>query len=339
MSAPTNIISDQVNYQVAITHPGEYAELSIIKEQIRAPNIGEVLISVEYCGVALGDILFRKGISPGKFPMVPGYDIVGIIISTGEGVVKFKKGDRVACLTLTGGYTTYITLPVKDLILLPSPVKPEDAAASVLNYTTAYQLLVNTAKLKKGDSVLIHGAGGGIGLAVLQLCKYLGIEAYGTVSAKKMNAVKQEGAIAIDYQHSDFVEFIREKKANIDAVLDPIGGSQLFGSFKVLRSGGTLVSFGIGSALNGNGWPFWKLIKAMLPLLLLKLSFQKKHVKLYVTTSKTKGLRASLQEMITLLAKGEIAPPIAKIFRLNEAEAAHQYLLKERPAGKILLKP
>ncbi|UPK71657.1 zinc-binding dehydrogenase [Chitinophaga filiformis] len=339
MSESTNIISNQVNHRVAIKNPGKYAELSIIKEQILSPKIGEVLVRVEYCGVAMGDILFRKGISPGKFPMVPGYDIVGIIISTGEGVVNFKKGDRVAGLTLTGGYTTYITLPVTELILLPSSIKPEAAAASVLNYTTAYQLLVNVAKLKKGDSVLIHGAGGGIGLAVLQLCKYLGIEAYGTVSAKKINAVKQEGATAIDYQSNDFVEFIRKRKANIDAVLDPIGGSQLFRSFKVVRSGGTLVSFGIGSAINGNGSPFWKLIKAMLPLLLLKLSFQKKHVKLYVTTSRTKALREVLQEIIILLANEKIAPPIAKIFMLNEAEEAHQYLLNERPAGKILLKP
>ena len=333
------IILPLVNHRVIIENPGKGAILKNVEEPVFAPQKGEILISVEFCGVAMGDILYREGISPGKFPMTPGYDVVGIVVSTGPYTTAFKKGDRVVGLALTGGYTSYISLPVKNLVLVPSSVKPEDAVAAALNYTTAYQLLVKVAKLKAGDQILIHGAGGGVGIATLQLCKYMGIKAYGTVSDKKMYVVEQEGAIPINYQKSDFVDFIKQRKGKIDAVFDPIGGSHLFRSFKVVRLGGTLVSFGVGAAIGGEGSALWRLIKAIIPFLLLKLNFQKKRVILYTTTAKTAGLHSSLQRIIRMLVEKEISPPIAKIFALKDAEEAQKYLLKERPSGKVLLKP
>ncbi len=124
------IILPLVNHRVIIENPGKGAILKNVEEPVFAPQKGEILISVEFCGVAMGDILYREGISPGKFPMTPGYDVVGIVVSTGPDTTAFKKGDRVVGLALTGGYTSYISLPVKNLVLVPSSVKPEDAVAA-----------------------------------------------------------------------------------------------------------------------------------------------------------------------------------------------------------------
>ena len=170
------------------------------------PNPNEVRVRVRACGVAFGDILIRQGAAPGtSYSVTPGYDPVGGVDAVGPDVTRFTMGDWVAALPVPGGYTTFICLPERELVSVPVHLSPAEVVSVLLNYTTALRLLTRAARLKPGDSVLVHGAAGGVGLAVPQPGKLLGLRVYGTVSTEKMGVVEQQGGLPIDYTRTDFV--------------------------------------------------------------------------------------------------------------------------------------
>jgi NADPH:quinone reductase-like Zn-dependent oxidoreductase len=328
------------NVKVTIRKPGSAEVCEIVEEQLAFPGDDQVMIKVEFCGVAFGDILFREGISPVSYPMTPGYDVVGHIVAKGANVRTVRIDDRVAALTLTGGYASYVCIDSNRIVPVPLTVDSRDAVSVMLNYVTAYQLLINKAQVSAGSKILIHGAGGGVGLAVLDLAKMLKITAYGTVSTKKIDKVKTAGGIPIDYTSEDFVEVVKVATGTgVDAVLDPIGGTHLFRSYRALNKHGKLVSFGVGEALKKKGNAKWRLMKAILPLLWLKLLPNSRSVMLYTTSAKTQDIKPIVEKLLMLLEIGEIKPVISKIFPLTKVVDAQNYLTDERPAGKILLKP
>jgi len=326
------------NNRIIYTKPGGIDSLKLIEEPIPVAGANEVLIKVSAVGVAYGDVLLRVGVIPGfKFPVTPGYDIVGNIVAIGPGATKFKAGDYVGSYCGTGGYTTYICLLESKLVTVPDHLTPAEAVVAILNYTTAYELLIKVAGLKAGDSALMHGAAGGVGTAVLQLAKIYGIKIYGTVSTAKIPIVEKEGGIPIDYTKKDFVKEIKRLTGKgVDAVFDPISGTHLFRSDKVLNAKGTLIWFGASSTVAGEGNPILKLIKSLIPYLLLKLTPSGKHYKLL---TKTTGVNEDIATMFKLLGERKIKPIIAKIFPLKEAAKAQTMLEKERPVGKIILEP
>lgn len=332
-----------LNKRIVIKRPGGVEMLELIEGPIPQPKPNEVRIRVLACGVAFGDILFREGISPGapSFPFTPGYDITGQVEAVGDAVTQFRIGNRVAAFSGTGGYTTYICLPESQLIIVPDHLNPTDVVSVILNYTTGFQLLTKAAGLKAGNSVLMHGAAGGVGTAVLQLAKILGIKVYGTVSTSKMAIVEKEDGIPIDYTKTDFVEQIRLLTGGkgVDAVLDPIGGNHLFRSYKALNKRGRLVVFGASSAVKGDGNPKIRLMKSILPFLLLKLIPDSKSVITSTISSKTKGLQKDMAAMVQLLNEGKIKPIIAKVFPLAQAAEAQRFLEQQKPVGKIILEP
>lgn len=329
-----------LNKRIVIEKAGGVDVLKLMEEPIPHPKASEVLIRVTACGVAFGDVLFREGISPATYPMTPGYDITGEVEAIGSAVTQFKIGSRVAAFSGTGGYTTYICLQESQVISVPNHLNPAEVVSVILNYTTAFQLLTKAAGLKAGNSVLMHGAAGGVGTAVLQLAKILGIKVYGTVSTSKVSIVEKEDGIPIDYTATDFVEQIRLLTGKgVDAVLDPIGGNHLFRSYKALNKRGRLVVFGISSAVKGDGNPKIRLMKTMLPFLLLKLISDSKSVVISTISSKTKDLQKDMAAMVQLLNEGKIKPVIAKVFPLAQAAEAHQFLEQNKPIGKIILEP
>jgi NADPH:quinone reductase-like Zn-dependent oxidoreductase len=328
------------NIKVIIRKPGSADVCEIVEEQLAFPGDDQVMIKVEYCGVAFGDILFREGISPASYPITPGYDVVGHIVATGANVRTVKIDDRVAAMTLTGGYSSYVCIDRARIVPVPLTVDSRDAVSVLLNYVTAYQLLVNKARVSAGNKILIHGAGGGVGLAVLDLARMLKITAYGTVSTTKINDVKAAGGIPIDYTSEDFVEAVKAATGTgVDAVFDPIGGKHLFRSYRALNKHGRLVIFGVADALKTKGNVKWRLMKAILPLLWLKILPNSRSVMLYSTNAKTQGIEPIIEKLLMLLEFGEIKPVICKIFPLTKVVDAQNYLTDERPAGKILLKP
>src|SRR5262245_32672644 len=178
--------------------------------------------------------------------------MVGSVDQIGERVSGFELGEMVAAMPISGCYAQYVCLPQRKFIPVPAGLDPAEAVAVVLNYITAYQMLHRSAKVKPGQRVLIHGASGGVGTALLQLGRLAGVELYGTCSAQAAEVVKDLGATPIDYRNSDFVQEIHRLASDgVDAVFDGIGGNNLWRSRQALREGGRVVVYGFQAKLHG----------------------------------------------------------------------------------------
>src|SRR5512136_2646153 len=230
--------------RVIVTHYGGPDALRVVEEERPEPKDGEVRVSVLAAGVSLPDIMAREGIHPETppVPFTPGWDLVGVVDRLGAGVLGVQPGQMVAAMPIHGAYAEFVCLPHHELVPVPSGLDAAEAVSLVLNYITAYQMLHRSAKVKPGQRVLIHGAAGGVGTALLQLGRLARLEMYGTCSSRGAQAVSDLGGIPIDYQHQDFVKEIhRLTGEGVDVVFDPIGGSHLWQSRKALRPRGRVV--------------------------------------------------------------------------------------------------
>src|SRR5262249_46003387 len=215
---------------------------------------GEVRVRVLAAGVSLPDLLMREGVHPETppLPFTPGWDLVGVVDRLGDGVSGIEPGQIIAALPITGAYAEVVCLPQRELVPAPSGLDAAEAVSLVLNYVTAYQMLHCSAKVRPGQRVLIHGAAGGVGSALLQLGSVAGLQMYGTCSARGASAVSDLGGIPIDYQHQDFVaEIQRLTGEGADVVFDGIGGAHIWRSRKALRPGGRVVAYGLTGMLRG----------------------------------------------------------------------------------------
>ena len=333
-----------MNERVVVGRPG--GALKVLREPEPVPRAGQVKVRVLAAGVAFGDVLRRRGVGvrASAFPITPGFDFVGVVEEFGAESRRFAVGDRVAGLPVVGGYQRFICVPEKDLVLVPQDLPPEDVVSLVLNYTTAYQLLTRTARLAPGDAALFHGAAGGVGTAMLQLARLLGIRMYGTASAGKADLVRELGGVPIDYKRTDFVEELRALEPDgVQAVFDPIGGPQLSRSYRAVAKGGTLVLAGTASAVQGNGNPTLALAATVARFLLLKLRPDSRRVVAYtIESAKNRSpehFREDLQKLLALLRDGEISPRISEFMPLSDAGRAHELLEAAKVTGKIVLRP
>ena len=338
--------------RIVVAHYGGPETLQVIEEPCAEPKPGEVLIRVLAAGVALPDVLAREGIHPEtpKVPFTPGWDLIGVVERLGHGVSGIETGQLVAAMPISGAYTEFICLPQRELVPVPTGLDPAEAVSLILNYITAYQMLHRSAKVKAGESVLIHGAAGGVGTALLQLGGLAGLKMYGTCSARTAKVVSDLGGIPIDYQNQDFASEIRRLTSNgVDAVFDGIGGDNLWRSREAVRPGGVIVVYGFTSKLRGGrvasggsgrhrfresaslGWYIvrnWFLPgrKRMVPYSIQTLK-----------RLKPDQFRQDLLALLKLLQNHEIKPVIAQRFPLVEARQAHEVLGKGGVIGKIVL--
>jgi NADPH:quinone reductase-like Zn-dependent oxidoreductase len=326
------------NTRVVLTALGGPEVLKVIDDEIRDPAANEVRIKVLTCGVAFADVLMRRGLySPvPPLPYSPGYDIVGTVESCGAGVTKWKPGDLVIALSMTGGYSRYIILPESELVQMPAGLDPAEAVSLVLNYTTAYQLIHRIAKLRQVESVLIHGAAGGVGTAALQLGKLAGLKMYGTASKPKHDLVSALGGIPIDYRNEDFTK----RAAGVDAVFDPIGGRNWLRSYSALGKGGRFVGYGMSAAIEG-GQRHMLLAGASFAWLSLVKFLPGKSARWYsISTDKKKNpefFREDLTRLLTMLEKKSINPIVSARLPLSEAPRTHEMLERAAVTGKIVL--
>ncbi len=339
--------------RIIVTHYGGPDALQVLEEECPEPKHGEVRVRVLAAGVSLPDVMAREGVHPEtpRVPFTPGWDLVGVVDRLGDGVAGVEPGQTVAALPIHGAYAEFVSLPQQELVPVPSGLDAAEAVCLVLNYITAYQMLHRSAQVRPGMRVLIHGAAGGVGTALLQLGRVAGLETYGTCSSRGAPAVTDLGGIPIDYRGQDFVKEIRRLTGDgVDVVLDPIGGAHLWHSRKALRPGGRVVGYGLISSIRGEGLASGRPGRrqrfrgtATFALYIVGgwlLPGRKRVVPYSIQT--LKRLRPALfrQDLITLfglLQQQKIKPLIAQRFPLAEARQAHELLGKGGVTGKIVL--
>lgn len=338
--------------RVIISKFGGAENLRLIEEVIPEPRADEVRIKILTAGVSLADILMREGVHPESLlrrtPFSLGWDIVGTVDKLGDKVSSTNRwiiGHTVAALPIVGGYAQYICLPSSQLVSVPSDLDPAEAVSMVLNYTTAYQMLHRCARIKFGERILVHGAAGGVGTALLQLGKLAGLEMYGTCSHSKEKVVTDLGAKPIDYKSVDFVqEVFRLAEEGVDAVFDGIGTKSLLRSYKTLRDRGRLVGYGFGSMTKVRRHQRYQIISNILNWVnvfaLNLLPYRRKVIPYSIQTLKRRRpdwFRDDLTLLLNLLKQGKIKPIIASRMPLDEAAKAHELLEKGAVTGKIVL--
>src|SRR5512146_3117181 len=226
--------------RVIVTHYGGPDALQVVEEACPEPKQGEVRVRVLAAGVALPDIMLREGIHPETptVPFTPGWDLVAVVDRLGDGVSGIEPGQIIAAMPISGAYAEFVCLPQPELVPVPPGLDPAEAVSLVLNYITAYQMLHRSVHIRAGQRVLIHGAAGGVGSALLQLGRLAGLEMYGTCSSTRAAAVCDLGGIPIDYRNLDFVKEIHRLTGDgVDAVFDGIGGENAWRSREALRPG------------------------------------------------------------------------------------------------------
>jgi len=339
--------------RIIVTRYGGPDALRVVEEERPEPKDGEVLVAVLAAGVSLPDIMAREGVHPEtpRVPFTPGWDLVGMVERLGNGVVGMEPGQMVAAMPIHGAYAEFICLPQRELVPVPPGLDAAEAVSLVLNYITAYQMLHRSVKVSSGQRVLIHGAAGGVGTALLQLGRLAGLEMYGTCSSRGAPAVSELGGIPIDYTHQDFVkEILSLTGRGVDVVFDPIGGSHLWHSRRALIPGGTVVGYGLITSLRGEGLTSAHPGRrqrfrgtALFALYIAGgwlLPGRKRVVPYSIQTLKRlkpEQFRQDLIALFDLLQQQKIKPLIAKRFPLAEAQHAHELLGKGGVIGKIVL--
>jgi NADPH:quinone reductase-like Zn-dependent oxidoreductase len=333
----------QKNARIIITARGGPDVLQWVEHTVRSPSAGQVRVKVLAAGVAYADILMRRGLYPGapKFPFTPGYDIVGEIDALGEGVTNFRVGQRVAALTMIGGYSRFTCVPAAHLAPVPDALDPAEAVSLVLNYVTAYQMLQRIARVQAGQRLLVHSAAGGVGSAALQLGKIIGLSMFGTASVPKHSLLINLGVIPLDYRGDNFVARIHQfAPEGLDCVLDPIGGTTWWKSYSCLRRGGSLVCYGVQAAVSQGKFAA---VVGFAALELMKLLPDGKKASWYnvrgLRDKHPDWFREDLSKLFQLLAARQIQPVIAARLPLRDAPRANKMLEGGQVSGKIVLLP
>jgi len=336
--------------RIIVTHYGGPDALRVVEEECPEPKDGEVRVRVLTAGVSLPDLMMREGVHPEtpRLPFTPGWDLIGVVDRFGADISGIELGQIVAALPISGAYAEFVCLPQRELVPVPPGLDAAEAVSLVLNYVTAYQMLHRSVKVRSGQRVLIHGAAGGVGSALLQLGRLAGLEMYGTCSSRGASAVSDLGGIPIDYQHQDFVKEIhRLTHEGVDVVFDGVGGTHMWRSRQALRPDGMVVAYGLTSSLRGgrlasgrrhryHGIAIFGLYIAggwLLPgrKRVVPYSIQ------WLKRQRPPLFRQDLIALFDLLQQRKIKPLIAQRFPLAEARHAHELLGKGGVTGKIVL--
>ena len=339
--------------RIMVTHYGGPDALRVLEEECPNPKDGEVRVRVLAAGVSLPDLMMREGVHPETppLPFTPGWELVGTVDRLGGGISGNEPGQIVAALPISGAYAEFVCLPRRELVPVPSGLDAAEAVSLVLNYVTASQMLHRSARIRAGQRVLIHGAAGGVGSALLELGHLAGLQMYGTCSSHGTLAVSNLNAIPIDYRRLDFVEEIhRLTSEGVDVVFDGIGGTHIWRSRKALRSGGRVVAYGLTSSLRGgrlaSGRSGRRHRLRGIAIFGLYISGgwllpSRKRVVPYsiqwLKRLRPAWFRKDLIALLDLLQQKQIKPLVAHRLPLSEARHAHELLGAGGVTGKIVL--
>jgi NADPH2:quinone reductase len=317
--------------------------LEVVDAPLPTPGRGEVRVRVLASGLEYTDVLIRRHLYPQtmrrRLPFVMGYGVVGEIDQLGDGVSGFQLGDRVADMTVIGSNATYRTLRADRLVRMAAGVDPAEAATLILSWTTAYQLLHRAARVQRGQRVLVHGAAGAVGQALLVLGGLAGLELWGTARGAHAALIRELGATPIDYQREDFTRVL---PGGFDVVFDGIAEDGYRRSFAALKRGGLLCAYGYSAG-----------VQAQRRMLTMLMWIARLYLWRWLSGGKRacfysiNGMRArhpawfqeDLERLFGLLATGNIRPRVAERISFDEVAEAHRRLEAGGLEGKLILCP
>ncbi len=336
--------------QVYITGYGGPEKLQLRESPDPTPKAGELRIRVRASGVNFADILARKGLYPDapKLPCVVGYEVSGVVDAVGPGIEGDWQGREVFALTRFGGYADTVVVPVQQVFDKPASLTHEQAAAIPVNYLTAWQLMVVVGSLSKDESVLIHNAGSGVGLAAIDIGRHIGATLYGTASAGKHAFLKERGLHhPIDYRGADWSPELHRLTdgRGVELILDPLGGAHWKKSYKSLRHTGRLGMFGASTASEsglirplaflkiGLGLPWFN------PVSLMNDNRAVFGVNLGHMWHENSKIRPWMEILVRGIGEGWVRPHVDKAFPLAQVGEAQSYIEARRNIGKVVLVP
>ena len=336
--------------QIVTTGTGGIDLLKVEERPDPVPAAGEVLVRVRGAGLNFADILARQGLypdSPPK-PCVMGYEVSGVVEGLGGGVNSEFEGKSVVAMTRFGGQSELVAVKATQMFEKPAELTFEQAAAIPVNYLTAYALLVVMGSLHRGESVLIHNAGGGVGLAALDIAKQIGAETFGTASPSKHKFLTERGLDhPIDYRGKDWLPTLQQltNGRGVDLIIDPIGGKHWKKSYAALRHTGRLGMFGVSAASATGFMGKVKLLKAAIqtpwfhPFALLNKNRGVFGLNLGHMWHEPEKVAVWMRDILRGVDEGWIRPYVDRTFSFEEVGQAHTYLEERKNIGKVVLVP
>ncbi len=312
------------------------------------PRECEIRVRVRAAGVNFSDVLARLGLYPDapKPPVVVGYEVAGHVDAVGQAVTGFSIGDRVVATTRFGGYADAVVVPAAQVFRFPAFLSDAEAAAIPVNYLTAAIALYRMAALTPDETVLIHNAGGGVGIAATQLARLRRARVIGTASSFKHDALRSFGVEhTIDYRHADVAKEVRRitHDRGVDVILDPIGGHSFTASYRLLAPLGRLVLFGLSSAAPGETRNWWRAFRAWAatprfdPLSLINRNRGVFGLNVGHLWNSQQQLRPLMEMVLAELQARRLRPVVARTFPLERAADAHRFIQARQNIGKVVL--
>ncbi|MFF2351023.1 medium chain dehydrogenase/reductase family protein [Kitasatospora sp. NPDC058115] len=311
---------------------------------------GRVVIGVEATGVSFAEQQMRRGryYDQPPFPFVPGYDLVGRVLATGEGVDPALTGRRVAALVKVGGWASHVALDAADAVPVPDGLTAVEAETVVVNGITAWQMLHRLARVRAGQTVLVHGASGGVGSVLVQLARAAGVSVIGTASARHHDALRGLGVVPVDYRAGDVPARVRElAPGGVDAVFDHVGGRSVVDSWHLLAPGGTLVAYGSASTRDHSGSKQWPVLKVLARTWAWNALPNGRRAHFYnIWAGRALGrdafrarLRSDLTRVFDAVRRGDVTARVAAELPLASAAEALRLAESGTVGGKVVLVP
>jgi NADPH:quinone reductase-like Zn-dependent oxidoreductase len=329
---------------VVITKHGGPGVLEVQERPDPELGPGDVRIEVAAAGINFADVMARMGLyaDAPKTPCVVGYEVSGTVLEVGEGVDGVTPGERVLAGTQFGGYASQVVVPAGDVVPLPERLSFEQGAAVPVNYATAWAGLIGYGVLARGERVLVHSAGGGVGIAATQIAKRVGAEVYGTASSGKHDRCLEVGVDrALDYNQPGWEKGI----GRFDVILDAVGGKSFRTSYDLLAPGGRLVAFGASAVVSGEKRNIVTALRTVLRMprfsMIKQMSESKAVIGLNMLTLwKDRGTLAPwIDPLDGMLKDGTIEPVVAGTFAFEDAGEAQTMIVERRNVGKVVLTP
>jgi NADPH:quinone reductase-like Zn-dependent oxidoreductase len=341
---------------VVITEHGGPEVLQVQEKPDPPVGQGEVRIDVKAAGINFADTMARVGLYPEapKPPCVVGYEVAGDVESVGDGVETVKVGDKVMAGTRFGGQASMVTVPADQVIPLEDSLSFEQGAAFPVNYATSYAALVIMGGVRAGDRVLIHAAAGGVGISATQIARSRGAEIFGTASASKHDAIRDQGVEhAIDYRTQDFEQEVRRitDGEGVDVIMDATGPTNFRKDYRLLREGGRLIMYGASELSSGGERSIPTLARNLMRMPLATMPWWKSLQVLsenkgvfglnMLAWQDREGLDRVIEPLSHELAEGtiKIDPVVAEAFPFDRAGDAHRFIAERRNVGKVVLIP